>query len=240
MLKICSMKITRLPNAVYIRAVCKSTSANYANKSTGVNYPFLNKSIESLVNNENKLCLVDKYRKFTYNDILSLTKRLSSSLIERYRRESNLSRRVDDLNSAKVGIYCTNNYTYLISILAVWLANGVPFCLNKSFPPKFIEYYLDDSQCKLVINSKSEEPSLPPSSQVAGEFDELLEKKKIVNFKLDENFHSSAPDCYESSISFERFVSSLSENETEREALLLYTSGTSGPSKGDLNGYFSY
>lgn len=182
------------------------------------NYSFLKKTVSNF--DENKLCLVDQFNQYKYDDILSLSKRLSINLLNSLKISNEKG-----LNSQKIGIYCSNDYSYLVSILAVWMANGVPFCLNKNFPPKFIEYYLNDSDCKLVINS-----TVDRENPQTAEFEKMLCSKNIFNLKIGSNFHLDS--FKDHSIDFRQFISELNQNTTKREALLLYTSGTSGPAKG--------
>jgi malonyl-CoA/methylmalonyl-CoA synthetase len=182
------------------------------------NYKFLNATVESL--DENRQFLLENQGKssFSFKQILQLSQRLSSQLSQTFQGR---------LNSDKIGIYCSNNHTYLISVLAVWMSNGVPFCLSKRFPSQYIEYFLNDSACKLVINS-SNENSTDPSDE---DFDAMLNRKGILNFKLNPNELKKAL-CSTDSVDFEQFIHSLCQNEKNRQGLLLYTSGTSGPSKG--------
>ena len=69
-------------------------------------------------NLNDKIFLQDKYAKFTFDEINRLSTKLSSDLLAKMNR--------NDLNGEKIAVLCGNNYTYLISILAIWMANGVP------------------------------------------------------------------------------------------------------------------
>lgn len=94
-----------------------------------------------------QLSLVDKYRAFTIDDIHRLSHKLSEDLCASLNRS--------DLGGEKIAVLCANNYTYLISILGIWMANGVPIGLNKLYPNHLIEYFINDSKCKLLINGLS-------------------------------------------------------------------------------------
>lgn len=183
-------------------------------------YEFLNRTIDSLNKGNDKVFITDRYRSYTYGEIVKLSERLSRSL----------NSAGNGLKSQRVGIYCSNTHSYLISVLAVWMANGVPFCLNKRYPARFIEYFLDDAECRLVVNSVKE----PNPASEDTEFDRMLRRKKIVNFKLAETVPVSGGDDDASprTMNYEKLMHQLCEDEKKREALLLYTSGTSGPSKG--------
>lgn len=188
-------------------------------KSTG--YAFLDNAKSYISKNENKIFMVDKHASFQHSQIL----RLSRALSEQVKRESGGS-----LAGQKVGVYCSNSYSYLISILAIWMARGVPFCLSKLYPPKYIEYFLDDSHCKLIINSQETR-----SDSTHSEFDRMLERKQIANLKLVESeYYKDSLVSNTTSVTYSEFVDSLVVDEKEKEAFLLYTSGTSGPPKGSL------
>ena len=95
----------------------------------------------SSTNANSKLSLRDKYKEFTFEEIHRLSKKLSEDLC------SNLNR--SDLKGEKIAVLCANNYTYLISLLGIWMANGVPLGLNKLYPNHLLEYFINDSKCKL-------------------------------------------------------------------------------------------
>ena len=64
---------------------------------------FLDKNIDK------KAFLFDKYATFSFEKLINLSSILSNDLLLKLNKR--------DLNGEKVGIYCNNNYTYLISIL---------------------------------------------------------------------------------------------------------------------------
>lgn len=177
-----------------------------------------------LTQNTNKVFLHDKYDKFTFDQLFQLSKKLSQDLL------NNSSK--SNLNGEKIAVLCSNNYTYLISILAVWMSNGVPLGINKSYPNNLIEYFINDSKCKLVINGTGQTD--PQDQQQNSDLDSLLSKYKVVNYKLNEsNFYKTqlSPNSDQDSLESIRNLLNLEESKT-KEGLILYTSGTSGPPKG--------
>lgn len=108
--------------------------------------------------------------------------------------------------------------------MAIWKAGGVPLGINKNYPLNLIEYFLTDSNCKLVING------INPEEEVAktGSLSSLLAKQKVVNYKVIENEYyksSFANQVTEDEDSLEYFRGLLNKD-LEKEALILYTSGT--------------
>ena len=163
----------------------------------------------------NKLFLTDQYSKFTFGDLNHLSSRLSAQLLS--------SLNTSDLKGEKIAVLCSNNYTYLISLLAIWKANGVPLGLNKTYPINLIEYFLNDSKCKLAINGIG--PEEAKNSNVA--LDSLLSQQNVSNFKLIENefFRNQEPSSNDQNAleSLKRLLD-LPEN-LSKEGLILYTSG---------------
>jgi acyl-CoA synthetase (AMP-forming)/AMP-acid ligase II len=164
---------------------------------------------------DKRVFLSDKYDHFTLENIYSLSKNLSNNILANYNKTS--------LNGEKIAVLCSNNYTYLVSILAIWMANGVPLGLNKLYPNNLIEYFINDSKCKLVINgiNEAEEPT-----QSQKDLNTLLDKQRVINYKLTENsFYltnrttSSITDL-EALSGFKRLLN----DDKNKEALILYTS----------------
>jgi len=175
-----------------------------------------------------KIFLTDQYGQFSYDDLNNLSSALSKQLLQQLNQTSLTSS--SDLNGDKIAILCSNNYTYLISLLAIWKLNGVPLCLNKQYPLNLLEYFLNDSQCKLIINGITSS-DLNNNS----ELDLLLDNKNVSNFKLIENefcFNKSfeSLNCLDSFQSLKNLLE-IPAN-LNKQGLILYTSGTSGPPKG--------
>jgi malonyl-CoA/methylmalonyl-CoA synthetase len=178
----------------------------------------------SLSGETNRFFFTDSYGNFTHEQVDALSSHLSKDLTDLLNANNN------DLKGQKVAVLCSNNYTYLTSIMAVWKANGVPLGLNKLYPPKLIEYFINDTKCKLVINGVSKQAANDKQNQ---ELDVLLDQLKVANYKIDESLYmnkasSSADPSADGLMSFRK----LFNNEKSKEAIILYTSGTSGPPKG--------
>lgn len=86
-----------------------------------------------------------------------------------------------------------------------------------------IEYFLTDSNCKLVINGISAEEEVAKNENLSS----LLAKQKVVNYKVFENeyYKSSFANEVTDEDSLEHFRGLLNKD-LEKEALILYTSGT--------------
>ena len=172
----------------------------------------------------NKVFLTDQYSNFTFGDLNNLSSKLSTKLLK------NLN--TNDLKGEKIAVLCSNNYTYLVSLLAIWKANGVPLGLNKQYPINLLEYFINDSKCKLAINGIAPEEAKNTNESL----DLLLSNQHVSNFKLVENEFflnkiNKSDQNGENALDSMKRLLDLPEN-LEKQGLILYTSGTSGPPKG--------
>ena len=124
-----------------------------------------------------KVFLKDSYSHFTFSAIDQLSKQLSRSILN--------TLDTSDLQGNKIAVYCNNNYTYLISLLAIWHSNGVPLCLSKLYPANYLEYFLKDSKCKLIVNGFGHEAASAQLNQAA-------KNAGVVNHFLDETSYFQA------------------------------------------------
>jgi len=167
---------------------------------------FIQKNLTTL--NKDKIFLTDQYTKFSYKSLDQLSDSLSNLLLSRLQ--------VKDLGGEKIGVFCNNNYTYLISLLAIWRSNGTPMCLSKLYPVDYLDYFVTDSKCKLIINGYN---SLENSSV---DLESLTYRKNIVNFHLEENkFYKTIHSNKLSSLNDDNIFQLQDFKNSNRDALLL-------------------
>ena len=171
-------------------------------------------SYTQMASNE-RVFLQDSYSRFTLAELNGLSKKLSENLLK------NLN--CTDLNGEKIAVLCSNNYSYLVSLMAVWQANGVPLGLNKHYPTNLLEYFLSDAKCRLVINGISPNESKAESQAL----NELLAKKNVHNYELVESeFYKPRADAAgcsdQQALTFFRELLNKPED-SNKESLILYT-----------------
>lgn len=116
-----------------------------------------------------------------------------------------------DLNEARVAFMVQPGFYYVATLWAIWLAGGVavPLCVTHPLPS--LEYVLDDTQASILVISKEFKELLAP----------YLQKANIRVIVIE--------DLNDQAIAY---PISLPQIEKQRNALILYTSGTTNKPKG--------
>ena len=174
--------------------------------------------------NADKIFLKDCYSTFRFDELVSMSRQLKNSMLH--------TSGSTNLNGQKVGILCSNNYTYFISLLAVWLANGVPVPLNKSFTNNYLEYFLNDSDARLVVNGVSAAFDAEDKTKATMSMLNTL-NIPVITLKEAEYFKANQVPQLDGKEQLDLLFNDIKLNSTNHdEALIIYTSGSSGPSKG--------
>ncbi len=116
-----------------------------------------------------------------------------------------------DLNEARVAFMVSPGFDYVKTLWAIWIAGGVavPLCITHPLPS--LEYVLDDTQSSILVVSQEFKEVVAP----------YLQKSTISVIVIEEiNDHQFA------------FPELLPPIEKQRNALILYTSGTTNKPKG--------
>ena len=167
----------------------------------------------------NKVFLEDNtYGSFTYRRLFELSRALSRRIVASLQQQQQDANSIVDL---KIAVYCHNNYTYLVSLLAVWMARATPVCLSKLYTPSMLDHFVADSQCKLLIDGDSKHGAHASAELLSA----VLSRRRVVHFKIDETQLHNEP-CGGGG------DDELGELDERQLSLLLYTSGTSGAPKG--------
>lgn len=94
-----------------------------------------------------RVALIDENGVYSYGDLMSsaelLTDRISDQLGE-------------DSGGERVCILCPNNSSHVVSQLATWMSGSVAVPVSHTHPATQLEYFLADSQCRMVITTDDE------------------------------------------------------------------------------------
>ncbi|KAK7505813.1 hypothetical protein BaRGS_00003084 [Batillaria attramentaria] len=185
-------------------------------------------------NHLGRTAIVDHNGKYTYNDLLHFSTVLSRDLMDICDASA------PTLEFARVGFLCENDVSYVVTQWATWMAKGVAVPLCKSHPVSELKYFIQDSECSVLVASHSFADKLSP---VAKELDISL--RVLQTDELKTNYHVNEWFVSESATSEKKtgkaqkrrpkrwFDLHLFNNSFKNDpALIIYTSGTTGPPKG--------
>ncbi|CAF1118794.1 unnamed protein product [Rotaria sordida] len=171
---------------------------------------------ESISRYGNKVALVDQSSSYTYEQLYSIARQFSHRLSSIIQQEKSTDNAIDT-NSIQIGILCSNDASFVIALWASWMIGATVIPLSLQHPPTLIDYFLNDAQCRAVIVGDNHsydliKTTLENNSQIT-----------IPIININKNDLSSTITHNDNL---------LSPTINQKNALILYTSGTSGKPKG--------
>lgn len=193
---------------------------NFFVQSSNYVRPYSSESIKD------KVFLNDCFKSHKFNDLIFISHQLKESILE--------TRNKSDLKGERIAILCSNNYSYFVSLLAIWLAKGIAVPLNKSiYTNNYLEYFLNDSNTKLVINGTD---NVHSTSSAVNTADFVTSRLNIPVLNIDaEQFYKGFDYPHHLNHEPRSFFDEINfSKDNHNEGLIFYTSGASGPSNGML------
>ncbi|KAL0277305.1 UNVERIFIED_CONTAM: hypothetical protein PYX00_004643 [Menopon gallinae] len=171
-----------------------------------------------------KLSLHDYRGEYSYKSIFHSSVKLSKEI----------NKLLEYKHNERVAVLCGNDSSYVITQWAAWMAGQIIVPLSKSHPANLLEYYIKDSNADLIVTTSN-------FADICSELSKKTESKLLV---VDEELITQAAVPKESKIADPSNESAPKEPglkldagmEPEfyqnSDAMIIYTSGTSGTPKG--------
>ncbi|XP_077502742.1 malonate--CoA ligase ACSF3, mitochondrial-like [Amblyomma americanum] len=150
----------------------------------------------------NKLAVVDALGSHTYGQLLGFSQQIREQI----------SKATKSHDQMRISYLCPSDIRYVATQWACWLGGNVAVPLYHQHPDSMLEYYIKDSQSSVLLTTQEYKERIV----------KLAERLSLPAIVIDGPDNDSAKEVENKD--WESFK--------EEDALMMYTSGTTGPPKG--------
>ncbi|CAF1528758.1 unnamed protein product [Adineta ricciae] len=167
----------------------------------------------SALDNADKTAVIDSTGRYSYSNLLSASVQLREKLLSSSNAQQKSANK-------RIAFLCNPDASFVVAQWTCWLSRAVCIPLCKDHPQALLDYYIDDAKCSHLIVSPEYEKLLRP----------LADKFKIPLISItDKDLQSGKTKNVLQSSNLQQYdIFSKSSD----DALILYTSGTTGKPKG--------
>jgi len=109
-----------------------------------------------------RLALIDENGVYRYRDLMTFVESLTDRIAD------HLGGANDDTSGERVCVLCPNNASHVVAQMAVWMSGSIAVAVSPKHPAAQIEYFLADSQCRMVITTEELAEKVQPVASKLG------------------------------------------------------------------------